>query len=138
MVVSLVIVFLPPGQISTKGSKKAIILSSANDYYRKDGEPDFNEGNDAKFNDEENNWTLGNWINMFGAVDPTTPGHDGLPGVFGFLLQVQVMPIWSIYLIGLCIIRYIIFLRIIFLSGLIFQLILVLGGFLLQLDHQME
>jgi len=84
MVVALVIVFLPPGQISTQGSKKAIILSSANDYYRKDGEPDFNEGNDAKFNDEENNWTLGNWINMFGAVDPTTPGHDGLPGVFRF------------------------------------------------------
>jgi len=84
LVFALVIIFLPSGQISTPGSKKAIILSSANDYYRKDGVPDFNEGNEAKFNDEQNNWVLGNWTNMFGAVDPTTPGHDGLPGVFRF------------------------------------------------------
>jgi len=66
------------------GERKAIILSSANNFYRKDGVPDFNEGNEAQFNDEINNWTLGNWTNMFGAVDPTTLGHDGLPGVLRY------------------------------------------------------
>jgi len=81
IVVAMVIVFLPPGQISTPGAKKAIILSSANDFYRKDSVPDFNEGNEAKFNDEQNNWTIGNFTSMFGAVDSTSPGHDGLLGV---------------------------------------------------------
>ncbi|MHA2290055.1 MAG: hypothetical protein ACXABG_14820, partial [Promethearchaeota archaeon] len=81
IIVALVIVFLPQGQISTPGSKKAIILGSANDFYRKDGVPDFNEGNEAKFNDEQNNWITGTFTNMFGAVDSTSPGHDGLPGV---------------------------------------------------------
>ena len=38
LVVTLVIVFLPSGQRLTPGSKKAIILSSANDFNRKDGE----------------------------------------------------------------------------------------------------
>jgi hypothetical protein len=88
LVVTLVIVFLPPGQTPVPGSKKAIILSSANDFYRKDGQPDFNEGNEAKFNDENNNWTLGNWTNMFGAVDPSAIGHDGLPGAFRFFAGV--------------------------------------------------
>ncbi|MHA1930890.1 MAG: C13 family peptidase [Promethearchaeota archaeon] len=84
IVVALIIVFLPPGQIATASSKKAIILGSANDYYRKDGVPDFNEGNEAQFYDENNNWTTNSSVNMFGAVDPTTPGHDGLPGVLRF------------------------------------------------------
>lgn len=83
LVVSLVIVFLPPGQISPQGSKKAIILSSANDFYRKDGQPDFNDGNEANFNGESNNWTQGNGINMFGAASQFDQGHDSL-GVFWF------------------------------------------------------
>jgi len=88
IVVALVIVFLPPpgpsGQTPTPGSKKAFILSSANDFYRKDGQTDFNEGNDAKFNDETNNWIQGNSTNMFGAVDNTAPGHDGFSGAYRF------------------------------------------------------
>ena len=37
--------------------RKAIILCSANDFYRKDGIPDFNNNNsDSNFGDENNNW----------------------------------------------------------------------------------
>ncbi|MFX0021004.1 MAG: C13 family peptidase [Candidatus Hermodarchaeota archaeon] len=80
-IVIVLFLFLPSGQILTTGNRKAIILSSANDYYRKDGEPEFNEGNEAKFNQESNNWTVSSFVNMFGAVDSTSPGYDGLPGV---------------------------------------------------------
>ena len=78
LVVALVIVFLPPGQISTQGSKKAIILSSANDFYRKDGEPDFNEGPDATFTIEPVglNW-VGSWnANGTGWRDENGDGHN--------------------------------------------------------------
>ncbi|MFX1525369.1 MAG: C13 family peptidase [Promethearchaeota archaeon] len=84
IIVAFVIVFMVQTPTSTPGSKKAIILASSNDYYRKDGVIDFNEGNEAKFNDENNNWTTNSSVNMFGAVDSTTPGHDGLPGVLRF------------------------------------------------------
>ena len=83
LVVALVIIFLPPGQNPTQGSKKAIILSSANDFYRKDGVPDFNDGNEANFNGEQNNWRNGTMINMYGAASQFDQGHDGL-GVFRF------------------------------------------------------
>ena len=81
LVIALIVIFIPPGVKPTPDTRKAIILSSANDYYRRDGEPDFNEGNEAKFNEESNNWTSGAGGTMLGGVDPTWPGHDGLPGV---------------------------------------------------------
>jgi hypothetical protein len=74
IVVALVIVFLPPGQISTPGSKKAIILSSANDFYRKDGEPDFNEGIDAGFTNESAQF---NWVGSSNANGSTWIDENG-------------------------------------------------------------
>lgn len=87
LIVALVIVFLLPGQISPQGSKKAIILSSANDFYRKDGEVDFNEGEDAKFDSEPfpPKWIENFGTNEYGGIDSSIPGHD-TPGVMQLIV----------------------------------------------------
>ncbi|MHA2283003.1 MAG: C13 family peptidase [Promethearchaeota archaeon] len=91
LVVALLIVFLPPGQKSTPGSKKAIILASANDYYRKDGEPDFNVGDDANFSSETGNW-VGNFSsNGYGAQDSLLPGYN-TPGVIQLIVKSPAIP----------------------------------------------
>ncbi|MHA1913167.1 MAG: C13 family peptidase [Promethearchaeota archaeon] len=63
----------PPPQ----GERKAIILSSANDFYRKEGEPDFIDG---KFDAETANWIGSPNPNGYIFTDDTLPGHD-TPGV---------------------------------------------------------
>ena len=73
-----------PGGKPTPGARKAIILSSANDYYRKDGEPDFNDGEDAKFNGTESNWEENQIQNGSGGQD-NLPGHNGTPGLVHFV-----------------------------------------------------
>ncbi len=78
LVIALIIVFLPPGSTPAPGSKKAIILGSANDFFRKDGEPDFNDGHDAKFSNEsaQFNWS-GSWnTNGTGWMDEHGIGHN--------------------------------------------------------------
>ncbi|MFX1329618.1 MAG: C13 family peptidase [Promethearchaeota archaeon] len=82
IVTTLIVIFIPLGGKQVEGARKAIIIGSANDYYRKEGNPDFNDGNEAKFNEESNNWSVVISNNSFGAVDSTSPGHDGLNGVF--------------------------------------------------------
>ncbi|MFX1426598.1 MAG: C13 family peptidase [Promethearchaeota archaeon] len=64
----------------TPGERKAIILCSANDYYRKDDEPDFNGGGEATFSAESSNWTWSNQTNGYGGPDNNYPGRDGNPG----------------------------------------------------------
>ena len=59
------------------GERKAIILCSANDFYRKDSFPDFGEG---EFDNETTNWEGSFNPNSYGTVDSTIPGHD-TPGV---------------------------------------------------------
>jgi hypothetical protein len=63
------------------GEKKAIILASANDFYRKEGVPDFNDGKEANFNSESNNWTITTSTDMFGGASQNDQGHNSL-GVF--------------------------------------------------------
>ena len=63
------------------GEKKAIILSSANDFYRKEGESDFNNGTDARFSNESagTNW-VGSWnANGTGWIDESGHGYNS-PG----------------------------------------------------------
>lgn len=87
IIFAFIIVFLPPGQLPTSGSKKAIILSSANDYYRKEGEVDFNDGEDAIFDNEPfpPKW-IENWgSNEYGGIDGSIPGHD-TPGVIQLIV----------------------------------------------------
>ena len=83
LIIALVVIFMLPGGKPTPGARKAIILSSANDYYRKDGEPDFNDGEDAKFYSEPltPKW-IDNSTNGFGAIDSDLPGHDNPGAVF--------------------------------------------------------
>lgn len=77
LIIALVVLFLPSQPTLAQGSRKAIILSSANDYYRKDGEPDFNDGKDSKFDDESfPRWSLDLGINGSGGIDGSPPGHD--------------------------------------------------------------
>jgi hypothetical protein len=73
------------------GERKAIILSSANDYYRKEGEPDFNLGDDSNFTSETGNW-VGNFsTNGYGAQDSQLPGHDS-PGVIQLIVKSPATP----------------------------------------------
>ena len=65
------------------GERKAIILCSANDFYRKDGFPDFEEG---IFNNETTNWEGEFNPNGYGTVDSSIPGHD-TPGVIQLIAK---------------------------------------------------
>ena len=65
------------------GERKAIILSSANDFYRKDGFPDFGEGD---FDNETTNWEGSFNPNGYGIVDSSIPGHD-TPGVIQLIAK---------------------------------------------------
>ena len=99
LVIALVFIFLQPSQgpdLET-GSRKAIILCSANDFYRNEGEPDFNEGNDGKFENETSTWAD---ISPGGGfiVQDTLPGHDGLPGLVHFISNTWPNPNGSVNL----------------------------------------
>ncbi|GAH75400.1 unnamed protein product, partial [marine sediment metagenome] len=56
----LVFIFIPPpqGPDLETGSRKAIILCSANDFYPYEAEEDYNSGNDANFVSDSGNWTF--------------------------------------------------------------------------------
>ena len=72
------IIYLPTMQREIiPGEKKAIILCSANDFYRKEEVPDFEDG---KFSNETTNWVGDFNPNGYGTVDNSIPGHD-TPGV---------------------------------------------------------
>lgn len=91
IVIALIILFLPAGQISTTGSKKAIILSTANDFYRKDGEVDFNDGDDANFNSETGKWVDDFVNNSYGGIDNSIPGRT-TPGVVQIIVSGVTSP----------------------------------------------
>ncbi|MHA2473811.1 MAG: C13 family peptidase [Promethearchaeota archaeon] len=59
------------------GERKAIILSSANDFFWKEGDPDFGDGD---FDAETANWIGDPNPNGYVFTDDTLPGHD-TPGV---------------------------------------------------------
>ncbi|MFX1374490.1 MAG: C13 family peptidase [Promethearchaeota archaeon] len=69
------------------GERKAIIISSANDFHKSEGEDDFNNGEEANFSAEMSNWTWNNQTNGYGGVDRTYPGRDGLPGALQLIAQ---------------------------------------------------
>jgi len=75
LVIALVIIFLPKGL--GQGSRKAIIVCSANDFYDWESEDDYNNGNDATFVSNADNWTF-NGIESEGIYFPgfgnETPG----------------------------------------------------------------
>ena len=92
LVIALLIIFLPPSQQVHPlqlGEKKAIILGSANDFYRKDGQPDFNDGEDSKFNSETLGWPLGiNYNNGWIVTESNWTGHD-TPGFVQFMAKLN-------------------------------------------------
>ena len=83
LVLSTWILYVPniPVKQPKPAQRKAIILCSANDFYRKEGEPEFNDGDEGKFSAELSNWTWSNQTNGYGGSDPNYHyGRDGLPG----------------------------------------------------------
>ena len=81
----------PPLQ---SGSRKAIILGSANDFYAYEAEDDFNTGEYSNFSSDSGRW-VENATNMYGGPD-NVPGKDGNPGAlhlianaFPFLIKYQ-------------------------------------------------
>jgi len=97
LVIALLIIFLPPllspvVQPPLSGEKKAIILGSANDFYRKDGRPDFNDGEDSKFDTETVGWSSGLVSNNGQIVTESNwPGHD-TPGFVQFIVYTPPPP----------------------------------------------
>jgi len=83
LVLSLWILYIPVMRREPiPGARKAIILCSANDFYRKEGEPDFNDGEDSKFDSEPfpPKW-IGNFSsNGYGGINTSILGHN-TPGV---------------------------------------------------------
>lgn len=63
--IPILLILFPPNE--TIGERKAFIVCSANDFYRKDDEPGFNNGSDGKF-DNEGNW-IENFTNGYGGQD---------------------------------------------------------------------
>jgi hypothetical protein len=88
LIFSYWIIYLPTMQrVIIPGEKKAIILCSANDFYRKEGEPDFNGGDDSQFSSETGNWpSFVDSPNGYIVQDPNIPGHDS-PGVVQFIAK---------------------------------------------------
>jgi hypothetical protein len=88
LVISIWIIYIPTMyREPVPGDRKAIILCSANDFYRKEGEPDFNYGNDSQFSTEELRWpTFIDTPNGYIVTDPHIPGHDS-PGVVQFIAK---------------------------------------------------
>jgi hypothetical protein len=93
LIITLVVVFLPRPSILIPGSRKAIILSSANDYYRKEGEPDFNDGEDGQFDSEPfpSKWIENFSSNSYGGIDSSIPGHN-TPGVVQIIVTAPATP----------------------------------------------
>ncbi|MFX0035099.1 MAG: C13 family peptidase [Candidatus Hermodarchaeota archaeon] len=87
IVIALIVIFIPFGGKRAVGARKAIILSSANDYYRKEGEPDFNNGEDGKFDGEPfpSKWIEDYKNNSYGGIDSSIPGHN-TPGVIQLIV----------------------------------------------------
>ena len=86
LVIALVIIFLPNGRKPKTGRRKAIILASANDFQKSEGEEDFNDGTDANFSKEATNWSGSFNPNGYGTVDSSIPGHD-TPGVIQLIAK---------------------------------------------------
>ncbi|MBY9006055.1 MAG: hypothetical protein KGD63_04800 [Candidatus Lokiarchaeota archaeon] len=76
--IPIVLIYFPSEHIV--GERKAFIVCSANDFYRKEGEPDFNDGFDGNFNNDHD-WGLNKSDNGYGGQDNSIPGPDSNPGV---------------------------------------------------------
>ena len=86
LVIALIVIFIPLGGKTPTGARKAIILSSANDFQKSEGEDDFNNGADANFSSEPSEWIGSFNPNGYGTVDSTIPGHDS-PGVIQLIAK---------------------------------------------------
>ncbi|MFX0082084.1 MAG: C13 family peptidase [Candidatus Hodarchaeota archaeon] len=74
------------------GDKKAIILSSANDFHKSEGEDEFNDGGDANFSTETNNWpSYVDFPNGYVSQESNLPGHD-TPGFIQFNVKTPAVP----------------------------------------------
>ncbi|MFW9999191.1 MAG: C13 family peptidase [Candidatus Hodarchaeota archaeon] len=88
LVLSLWIIYLPTMRREPiPGARKAIILCSANDFYRKDSQPDFNDGDDSTFSNETGRWpSFEDFPNGYIVTDANIPGYH-TPGVVQFIAK---------------------------------------------------
>ncbi|GAG71262.1 unnamed protein product [marine sediment metagenome] len=80
LVIALIVIFLQTGGPTT-GARKAIILCSANDFYKSEEDGDFNGSEDSEFDGETSRWVWGNQTNGYGGPDNHYPGINGTDGV---------------------------------------------------------
>lgn len=69
LIIALVLIFFPKTPSTEPGVRKAIILCSANDFYDSETEDDYNNGNDANFISNADNWAF-DGINSEGIYFP--------------------------------------------------------------------
>ncbi|MFX1572487.1 MAG: C13 family peptidase [Promethearchaeota archaeon] len=86
LVITLVILFIPFGGPPTPSARKAIIVSSANDFQKSEGEDDFNDSDDANFSAESGRW-IENATNGYIGQDNDL-GPDGNPGIVKLIANV--------------------------------------------------
>ena len=93
LILSTWIIYLPiMRREPLPGERKAIILSSANDFHKSEGEDDFNDGEDANFSTETNRWPqFVNFSNGYIVQESNLPGHD-TPGFVQFIVKTPAKP----------------------------------------------
>ncbi|MFW9942353.1 MAG: C13 family peptidase [Candidatus Thorarchaeota archaeon] len=93
LIFSLLPLYLPTTRTKEiPGERKAIILCSANDFYRKENFPDFNDGGDSNFSGETNNWpSFVDSTNGYIVQESNLPGHD-TPGFVQFIVKTPATP----------------------------------------------
>jgi hypothetical protein len=94
LVISIWIIYIPTMyREPVPGDRKAIILCSANDFYRKEGVPDFNNGDDGQFTGEPfpPRWNENFSSNEYGGIGSSIPGHDS-PGVIQLIVTDPATP----------------------------------------------
>jgi hypothetical protein len=92
IIISLIFInnpIIPPAP--QPGSRKAIILASANDFYAYEAEEDFNSGVQSNFSGDSGRWVQ-NFTNGYGGPD-NIPGKDGNPGALHLVANTNPYPL---------------------------------------------
>jgi len=86
IVIALIFIDIPITPPLQPGSRKAIILGSANDFYAYEAEDDFNTGSQSNFSGDSGRW-VENFTKGYGGAD-NVPGKDGNPGALHLIANV--------------------------------------------------
>ena len=91
IIIAFIFITIPTSPpVIQSGSRKAIILGSANDFYAFEAEEDFNTGTQSNFSGDSGRWVQ-NFTNGYGGSD-SVPGKDGNPGALHLVANTDPDP----------------------------------------------